>query len=65
MTIGSRFKKAIRGARDSAQVTKGRAAPSDRSGSRQRSRLRREGRVDEAKGRLNQFAKKIKEALKR
>jgi uncharacterized protein YjbJ (UPF0337 family) len=64
MTIGSRIKKAVQGAKLSAQITKGmakqmtgRAAGNDR--------LRREGRVDEARGKLKQFVKKVKDAIRR
>jgi uncharacterized protein YjbJ (UPF0337 family) len=63
MTIGSRIKRAVQGAKGSAQVTKGRAKQvTGRAAGNDR--LRREGRVDEARGRLNQLAKKVKDAIR-
>jgi uncharacterized protein YjbJ (UPF0337 family) len=62
MTVNAKIKSIVRDARYKAQETKGRTkhAAGRATGN---DRLRREGKAEEIKSRLNQFAKKIKDAI--
>lgn len=63
MTMSSRIERVVRRAKRGAQVTKsrakqvtGRAIGNDK--------LRRKGKVEEIRGKLNRFAQKVKDTIK-
>jgi uncharacterized protein YjbJ (UPF0337 family) len=62
MTMNARFKTIVRAVKYKAQETRGRAKQTagEATGN---DRLRREGKAEELKSKLNQFAKKIKNAI--
>jgi uncharacterized protein YjbJ (UPF0337 family) len=64
MTINNRIKSIVRGARYKAQQAEGRAKQTAGKATGNDS-LRRQGKAEERKSRLNQFAKKIKDAITR
>jgi uncharacterized protein YjbJ (UPF0337 family) len=64
MTINNRIKSIVRGARYRIQQAKGRAKQTAGKATGNDS-LRRRGKAEQRKSRLNQFAKKIKDAITR
>jgi uncharacterized protein YjbJ (UPF0337 family) len=64
MTINKRIKSIVRGARYKAQEAEGRAKQTAGNATGNDS-LRRQGKAEERKSRLNQFGKKIKDAITR
>jgi uncharacterized protein YjbJ (UPF0337 family) len=64
MTINNRIKSIVRGARYKAQEAEGKAKQTAGEATGNDS-LRRQGKTEERKSRLNQFAKKIKDAVTR
>jgi len=63
MTVNARIKSMVRAVKYKAQETRGRAKQTAGSATGN-DRLRREGKAEERKGKLNQIAKRIKEAIK-
>jgi uncharacterized protein YjbJ (UPF0337 family) len=63
MTMSSRIKRVVRGAKRGAQVTKGRAKQVT-GRAIGNDKLRREGKVEEVRGKLNRFAQKVKDTIK-
>ena len=64
MTVNARIKSIARAVKYKAQETRGRAKQTAGKATGN-DRLRREGKAEELKSRLSQFAKKIKDAIKR
>ena len=63
MTVNARIKSMVRAVRYKAQKTRGRAKQTAGIATGN-DRLRREGKAEERKGKLNQIAKRIKDAIK-
>jgi uncharacterized protein YjbJ (UPF0337 family) len=63
MTVNARIKSIVRAVKYKAQETRGRAKQSAGRATGN-DRLRREGRAEELRSRLNQFAKRIKDAIR-
>jgi uncharacterized protein YjbJ (UPF0337 family) len=63
MTMSSRIKTIVRAVQYKAQETRGKAKQTAGKATGN-DRLRREGKAEELKSKLNQFAKRIKEAIK-
>jgi uncharacterized protein YjbJ (UPF0337 family) len=64
MTRNARIKSIVRGVKYKAQEAEGRAKQIAGKATGN-DRLRRKGKAEELKSRLNQFAKKIKDAIRR
>jgi uncharacterized protein YjbJ (UPF0337 family) len=64
MTMNARIKSIVRGVKYKAQEAEGRAKQTAGKATGN-DRLRRKGKAEELKSRLNQFAKKIKDAIRR
>jgi uncharacterized protein YjbJ (UPF0337 family) len=63
MTVNARIKSIVRAVKYKAQETRGRAKQSAGRATGN-DRLRREGKAEELRSRLNQFAKRIKDAIR-
>ena len=63
MTVNARIKSIVRAVRYRAQETKGRAKQTAGRATGNE-RLRREGKAEEFRSRLNQFTKRIKDAIR-
>jgi len=63
MTVTARIKSTVRAVKYKAQETRGRAKQTAGKATGD-DRLRRAGKAEERKSKLNQFAKKIKDAFK-
>ena len=63
MTMNDKIKSIVRDVKYKARETQGRAKQTAGKASGN-DRLRREGKAEELKSRFNQFAKKIKDAIK-
>jgi len=63
MTVNARFKNVVRAAKYKAQEIRGRAKHTAGTATGN-DRLRREGKAEERKSKLNQFAKRIKDAIR-
>jgi uncharacterized protein YjbJ (UPF0337 family) len=64
MTMNPKIKSIVRDVKYKVQQTRGRAKQTAGRATGD-DRLRREGKAEELKGRFNQFAKKIKDAIRR
>jgi uncharacterized protein YjbJ (UPF0337 family) len=64
MAIGTRIRSAVRGVKYKAQESRGRAKQTAGRATGN-NRLRRRGKAEELKSRLNQFTKRIKDAIRR
>ncbi len=64
MTMNARIKSIVRGVKYKAQEAEGRAKQTAGKATGN-DRLRRKGRAEELKSRLNQFAKRIRDAIRR
>jgi uncharacterized protein YjbJ (UPF0337 family) len=63
MTVNARIKSIVRAVKYKAQETRGRAKQTAGKATGN-DRLRREGKAEELKSRLNQFTKRIKDAFR-
>ena len=63
MTVNARIKSIVRAVKYKAQETRGRAKQTAGKATGN-DRLRREGKAEELKSKLNQFTKRIKDAFK-
>jgi len=63
MTVNARIKSIVRAIKYKAQETRGRAKQTAGKATGN-DRLRREGKAEELKSKLNQLAKRIKDAIK-